>query len=92
MPTKMPIYEGNKNLYMDNYKENGFVDVDLNDIERGDLIMMWIKGTVSHGGVYLGDDKLLHHFSNRMAQQDSLARWRNRIAVVARYTGEIDEA
>jgi len=81
-------YEGDeRNIYMDNYLDKGFEDVSIDDLQYGDLLMFTLKGVVSHGGVYVGDDKFIHHLNNRLSITESLPRWRSRVAKVARYDG-----
>ena len=67
------------------YDQYGFVEVDIKNIKYGDLVMFQMKGSISHAGIYVGDDKFIHHINKRLSSTESLPRWRNRIWKVARH-------
>ena len=59
-----------KNLYVDHYKEVGFVDV-TGSMQPHDVIFMQIRSPVAnHAGAYLGDGLFLHHFYGRLSTKD----------------------
>lgn len=58
-----------KNLYMDNWQKEGFIDIGDAEPVRGDVIIMQVRADVpNHGGVYLGDGKMLHHMFGRKSK------------------------
>ncbi|MGZ3743535.1 MAG: C40 family peptidase [Pseudobdellovibrionaceae bacterium] len=60
-----------KNLYEENFKNAGFVEVPFEKIRRHDVILMQILSPViNHGGIYLGGDQFLHHVHNRLSSRD----------------------
>ena len=79
------------NLYMDHFPEAGFEKVDLekDEIKKGDLIMMQIASpVVNHAAVYLGNDVMLHHVMNRLScRQVYGGWWRLNTRLVIRYRG-----
>lgn len=86
-------FEGNnhqpqhsRNLYEENYKSCGFYEVDIEDIQPSDVVLMAILSSVpTHGAIYLGNDKIAHHLTNRLSGKDTLARWRRKISKVLRW-------
>ena len=77
------------NLFLDNFASCGFEQVLLP--EPGDAILLKTGlGTFDgpdHCGVYLGDNKFLHHFRNRLSTiQDYSTGWRQKTEMVLRHT------
>ena len=66
--------DGVSDLYTTHFAEAGFERLpDGAPLEPGDVILMQIRsrnGTPNHGGVYLGDGKLLHHPYLRLSRVD----------------------
>jgi proteasome lid subunit RPN8/RPN11 len=63
-------YRGD-NLYSDNFRNEGFEIVTRESIKPHDLILMQNNAAVvNHGGIYLGDNILLHHCTNRLSSRD----------------------
>jgi cell wall-associated NlpC family hydrolase len=61
-------WEKGQNLYLDNFRDAGFVPVDPSTIAVGDIILMQIRSKVpNHAGVYIGDGIMLHHLVNRLS-------------------------
>lgn len=57
------------NLYLDHFREAGFVEVD--DLQPGDSVLMQICSPVpNHAAVYLGDNLILHHLQDRLSSVD----------------------
>jgi proteasome lid subunit RPN8/RPN11 len=57
-----------ENLYLQNYEQAGFHRVFDEDPQIGDVLLMQINAPVpSHAGVYIGDEKMIHHFSGRLS-------------------------
>lgn len=60
-----------ENLYMDNFKAQGFIQISGDDLQEGDVILMRVKSTVpNHGAVYLGNNVILHHVHGRLSSRD----------------------
>lgn len=58
-------------LYAQSFPEAGFVEVDISDIRKHDVILMQIHSVViNHGAVYLGDEKILHQLQGRLSSVD----------------------
>lgn len=57
-------WEKGDNLYLDNYKEEGFYEVD--DLKIGDMILMQIESnTTNHAAIMYDDNVILHHLYGR---------------------------
>lgn len=61
-----------KNLYMDNFKREGFYLLDdLEPSQYGDIYLIALGCSVaSHGAIYVGENKILHHVQNRPSSVD----------------------
>lgn len=83
-------YEDLISMYTDNFEREGFryVDSDLiHQWEVGDLVLMAIGSEKPcHAGIYIGNNKILHHFYNRKSSIDTYCHlWKNRTTGVIRH-------
>lgn len=71
-------------LYIDNYEKEGFEHIkDLKDIKKFDIILIAIpdprsklkKTKTNHAGIYLGDNKILHHRYGKLSQISPYDGW-----------------
>lgn len=63
-------------LYLDNYLDAGFVLVDPNRPEIGDLILMAIRAdTANHCAVYIGNHLIMHHLERRLSRVEPGVGW-----------------
>lgn len=74
-----------QNLYLDNLEKNGFYKVETPEI--GDIILMQIQSDVpNHVGVYVGNQMILHHITNRLSKRDLYdGYWQNSTHSIWRY-------
>lgn len=67
--------ESPENFYFDNWEREGFIAT-RKPPEFGDMIIMQIQSEVwNHAGIYVGDNQLLHHYSNRVSRRDIYSGW-----------------
>ena len=86
IPREWDFWEQEPNMVLDKYKEAGFKEVLIDDMEVGDLVVLRLPmDYINHLGVYIGDDKLIHHLHDRLSIEDSVPRWRSRIVKVLHY-------
>lgn len=56
-------------LYRQHYEQEGFIKVEItedNPLQIGDAILMTIGCEIPcHAAIYIGDNKILHHFMNK---------------------------
>lgn len=65
------FWERGENLYVDNYKSQGFRIVEKDDIRYADLIIMQLQSNIpNHGAIYIGDQQILHHVQGRLSSRD----------------------
>ena len=69
----------NENLYLDNFGAEGFRQVD--ELQPHDVILMTAGSQVpNHGAIYLGDNKIGHHQTNRLSSKDVYGGYYAKIA------------
>ena len=67
------FWERGENLYVDNYKSQGFRQIEFNELRRGDAILMQLSSPLpNHAAIYLGDQQILHHIQGRLSSRDVL--------------------
>ena len=71
--------DNTENMYLDYFDKEGFAKVD--SLKPHDLIFMTIASkVVNHAAVYLGGDRILHHFANRLSNdEDTVGKWHKQI-------------
>ena len=95
MNHKMNIYprpvnwkDFDKNIYEKNYQSEGLerINTDETEMKPGDIIFFHVmaRNYIDHAGIYLGDNKFLHHQYNKLSTVESLDRWMKHIAYVIR--------
>ena len=54
------------------FEETGFVDAETNQPQEGDLVFMRLGDSpgLNHVGVYVGEQRLLHHVKGRLSSRD----------------------
>lgn len=67
--------EHGENLYQDNYIKEGFVETNQ-EPQPGDMVIMQLQSPVwNHAGIYLGDNKILHHAFGKLSREDIYSGW-----------------
>jgi len=76
-----------QNLYSDNYEGEGFRKIPISEVEYGDLLVMTLGCSVpNHGAIYVGNNKVAHHATNRLSCIDIYGSFlRDRTAYVLRH-------
>ena len=65
------FWERGENLYLDNFANEGFREVPVAELQRGDAILMQIESPLpNHAAIYLGDQMILHHAQGRLSSRD----------------------
>lgn len=78
-----------EHMLMDNFKKEGFIEINKEDLQVGDAILGSVLAkSVNHSGIYLGNGLLLHHLYNRLSRTEPLVRWNKYIIHYLRYEGE----
>jgi len=75
------------NLYRDNIQKAGFVQVELKDMQIGDVILMQLASPVdNHGAIYIGNNMIVQHVMNHLSSRDIYGGyWRKITTSVWRY-------
>ena len=65
------FWERGENLYLDNYKSQGFYQVPMEELQYGDAILMQLGASIpNHAAVYIGEQLILHHVQDRLSSRD----------------------
>lgn len=80
----------NPRLIVDNYKNEGFRDVlEDEELQVHDLLLFRLaSNNINHFGIYIGEDKFIHHLYQRKSCVDSLKKWDRQFAKAIRYIGK----
>lgn len=81
LPREGSYNESNFDLFLNNIEREGFKEISIENIQVGDLILFKLGRVLhsNHIGIYLGDNKFLHHLTNRLSSVDDLGiEWRRR--------------
>lgn len=82
-------WDGDENLYMDNYSSQGFevIDVHPTDYNVSDVFLIAVRSRVpNHAAIHLGEGYILHHFYNRRSSRELYKGiWRNNTLAVLRH-------
>tara|TARA_B100000287_G_C20632714_1_gene780472 strand:- start:858 stop:1571 length:714 start_codon:yes stop_codon:yes gene_type:complete len=64
-------WERGESMYLDHFKDEGFNEIPIEDIEYGCVILMHLEANVpNHGGIYINDNMVLHHVQDRLSSRD----------------------
>ena len=65
------FWKTGKELYLDNFEAAGFTEVHMESLQEGDVILLQLGSDVtSHGGVYVGGNRIAHHVNGRLSSVD----------------------
>lgn len=60
-----------ENLYIDNFANEGFHRVPVEELQYGDAILMQLQSPLpNHAAIYIGDGQILHHLQGRLSSRD----------------------
>jgi len=64
-------WERGESMYLDHFKDEGFAEIPVEEIEYGSVILMHLEASVpNHGGIYINDNMILHHVQDRLSSRD----------------------
>lgn len=66
------FWKDGKNLYMDNFRKEGFYLVDETEpLQFGDVFLIALGCSIaSHAAIYIGERKILHHVQGKLSSID----------------------
>ncbi len=86
MPRDDEWWHKDKNLYVDNYRANGFRVIQRNEVAYGDFFIGQVRSKVpNHGGVILDKGLGLHHLAGALSRREPILRWEKFITHFFRY-------
>ena len=64
-------WENGEDFFVQEFKQQGFKRLIDQEIQQHDIFLMQIRSPVAnHIGVYVGEDKILHHTQERLSKED----------------------
>lgn len=83
VPRSGEWWKRGEDLYRDHFAAIGFVKIDEAALRRHDLIVMQLGADIAnHGGIYLGDGRMLHHPMGRLSGREVYGGYWRTIAVL----------
>ena len=78
-------WDKGENRYLDNYAEQGFIQVD--EFKKYDIFLIKLVSPVpNHAAIYLGDNKILHHVHGRLSNREPYGGyWRKHTTHILRH-------
>ena len=94
MPREDGWWEKNKNLYLENFQRWGFETVPADRVQPGDVFIapIWPSEVLSHGGMLIDHDLILHHLPERLSRREPAGIWARYAQFWVRYTGRKTDA
>lgn len=75
-----------ENMYDEGVLGNGWYEIDVRDIEEGDGVIMKYQANVSnHAGLYVGNNKMIHHLYGHLSEIVSFSHWQEYVVGTYRY-------
>lgn len=73
--------------YTDRFEDEGFISIPPSEIEKGDVVLMYLKSKIpNHGGIYYGNGTILHHIEGRLSAVTKYDKhWKDATAKVLRH-------
>ncbi|MDG5496978.1 MULTISPECIES: Mov34/MPN/PAD-1 family protein [Azospirillaceae] len=76
------------NLYETGFPQAGFVEVPLQDLAHGDVVLGQVRAPcLNHGGIYLEGGLIFHHLQERLSRRESIYPWMRYVKKALRYAG-----
>ncbi|MGV1754825.1 Mov34/MPN/PAD-1 family protein [Agrobacterium sp. CG674] len=86
MPREDAWWEGDSDLYIENFAKAGFVET--KEPKPGDVWLMKIRSPkFNHGGVLVGNDLIVHHLPQRLSRREPAGVWGRQAGMWLRYAG-----
>jgi proteasome lid subunit RPN8/RPN11 len=79
-------WDNGENLYVDNFKKEGFYEIPVEDLKYGDALLMTLDSstnTTNHAAIYLGDMIILHHVGRRLSSRDVYGGYYQKVTAMA---------
>lgn len=85
IPRDFLWFEQQPNKYAEDYGKVGWYEIPMSDLEAGDMLIIRIGHYESHGGLYIGDGKFIHHLTDQLSRTEDISKWLKRITKVTRH-------
>jgi len=85
-PREWAWWESDENMYLDLFEKTGFEEIDESDLQVGDVVLMSVLAeSVNHAGVYVDNNKMLHHLVGRLSIIEPYNQWMKYKNKIVRY-------
>lgn len=80
-------WDGDQDLYGDNFARVGFRSVPLHEAMPGDVFLMSIRSPkANHGGLILPNNLILHHLPARLSRREPAGIWLRNATLILRWS------
>lgn len=91
MPRQDSWWDGDADLYMENFVKAGFRQITVDEARPGDVFLMKIRSSkFNHGGLLINDGLVLHHLPSRLSRREPAGLWGRQAGVWLRHQGYLD--
>lgn len=80
-------HETMQDMYERHLNDVGVDKIELNSIKSGDVVLLKIGKTISHAGIFIEPNLLLHHARGKYSIKEPLEKYSKFIKKVVRYVG-----
>lgn len=95
-PVELPVapredswWDGDYDLYHDNYAKEGFTPIKQEEARPGDVFLLRIRSEkLNHGGLLVGNNLILHHLPMRLSRREPAGVWGRHADLWLRYEGK----
>lgn len=88
-PREVDWWDKGGNLYSENFKAQGFVEIPFSEAKIGDCFLLKLRSEkYNHAGVLINDGLIIHHLAQRLSRREPAGIWGRQSALWLRYTKE----
>jgi len=85
-------WEKEDDLYSQNFKSQGFIEIPFSEVKSGDCFLTKIRSNkYNHAGVLVNDGLIVHHLPGRLSRREPAGIWVKQSALWIRYQGQLNQ-
>lgn len=85
-PREYGWWNKGETMYEDFFPQAGFHEIYEHEVQRHDVILFqWLGKTPHHGAIYVGNNLMTHHLTDKLSSRDLVSRYRKFAVKYLRY-------